>query len=346
MSRAIVHVDMDAFFAAVEEQRHPEYRGKPLVVGGRGDPHERGVVSTANYEARKFGVHSAMPLRLAYRKCPQCIFLPVDFEKYIEVSRRFKAILRDYASLMESWGLDEAYLDVTGAERSAVEIAMEIKERIKKELGLTCSVGVAPNKLLAKMASSLNKPNGLTVLKSREIGRVIALLPVSALLWVGPKTTARLKDMGIGTVGELQEVSMDKLIQTFGPAVGQMLYNSSRGIDESPVVPFHEAKSLGHETTFQVDTKDMKVIRGVLSEFAKYLAEDLRKEGLKGKTVTVKIRYKNFSTHTHVHSLPRETSSQIKIYEAALEALKKFEFEREVRLVGLRVSNLRKAIKE
>lgn len=346
MKRAIVHVDMDAFFAAVEEQRHPEYRGKPLVVGGRGDPHERGVVSTANYEARKFGIHSAMPLRLAYRKCSQCIFLPVDFEKYIEVSRRFKAILRDYASLMESWGLDEAYLDVTGAGRSAVEIAMEIKARIKKELGLTCSVGVAPNKLLAKMASSLNKPNGLTVLKSREIHRVIAPLRVSSLLWVGPKTTARLKDMGIGTVGELQEVSMDKLIQTFGPAVGQMLYNSSRGIDESPVVPFHEAKSLGHETTFQVDTKDMKVIRGVLSEFAKYLAEDLRKEGFKGKTVTVKIRYKNFSTHTHAHSLPRETSSQIKIYETALEALKKFEFEREVRLVGLRISNLRKVARE
>jgi DNA polymerase-4 len=333
---------MDAFFAAIEEQRHPEYRGKPLVVGGRGDPHERGVVSTANYEARKFGIHSAMPLRLAYRKCPQCIFLPVDFEKYIEVSRQFKAILGDYTPLIEFWGLDEAYLDMSDVPRSAIEIAMEIKKRIKKDLGLTCSVGVAPNKLLAKMASSLNKPNGLTVLKSKGIAMVVAPMPVSALLWVGPRTTARLKEMRISTIGELQKVPLNKLVETFGPAAGQMLYNSSRGIDESPVVPFHEAKSIGHETTFQVDTKDIKVVKGILSEFAKYLAEDMKKSDFWGRTVTVKIRYKDFLTHTHAHTLPKETNSQRSIYQAALEALKKFEFDREVRLVGLRVSNLKK----
>lgn len=342
MKRAIIHVDMDAFFAAIEEQRHPAYKGKPLVVGGRGNPRERGVVSTANYEARRFGIESGMPLRVALRKCPLATFLPVDFRKYIEVSARLKAILRDYTPLIESWGLDEAFLDVSGSERSAVEIALEIKERIKEELGLTGSVGVAQNKLLAKMASSMNKPNGLTALTGKNASRLISSLPVSKLLWVGKKTTARLKAMGVETIGDLRKTSLTRLREHFGPASSEMLYRYSRGIDESPVVPYQEPKSISHETTFQIDTKNMKIIKDVLFRFAKALEKELTRKGFKGRTVTVKIRYKNFTTHTRAYTLSKLTRSAEAIYEAALKMLDKFDFEREVRLVGLRLSNLEK----
>ena len=283
-----------------------------------------------------------MPLRVALRKCPEAIFLPVDFKKYIEVSSRLKAILRDYTPLLESWGLDEAFLDVSGSKRSAVEIALEIKERIKQELGLTGSVGVAQNKLLAKMASSMNKPNGLTVLLGKNASRLISSLPVSKLLWVGKKTTARLKEMGIETIGDLRETSLARLREHFGPASSEMLYNYSRGIDESPVVPHHEPKSISHETTFQVDTKNIKVIKDVLWRFAQFLEKELAQQGFKGRTVTVKIRYKNFTTHTRAHTLSKLTRSAGTIYKAALKTLDKFDFEREVRLVGLRLSNLEK----
>lgn len=342
MKRKIIHVDMDAFYAAIEEQHHPAYKGKPLVVGGRGNPRERGVVSTANYEARKFGIESGMPLRTAFKRCPQAIFLPVDFRKYIEVSSKLKAILREYTLLVESWGLDEAFLDVSGSKRSAVEIAMEIKERIKKELALTGSVGVSHNKLLAKMASSMNKPDGLTVLLGKNVSRMISPLPVSKLLWVGKKTTARLKEMDIETIGDLRKASLSRLREHFGPASSETLYRYSRGIDDSPVVPYHEPKSISHETTFQVDTRNAEVIKDVLLQFAQFLEKELTQRRFKGRTVIVKIRYKSFTTHTRAYTLTEPTRSAETIYQAALKVLDKFDFEREVRLVGLRLSNLRK----
>ncbi|MDI6891918.1 MAG: DNA polymerase IV [Actinomycetota bacterium] len=340
--RQIIHVDMDAFFAAIEEQRHPEYKGKPLIIGGSGDPSKRGVVSTASYAARKYGIKSGMPLRTAYKRCPQAVFLPVDFKKYCEVSAQFMIILRDFTSLIESWGLDEAFLDITAASRKAVKIAWDLKQRIRAEMGLTASVGVGPNKLLAKIASDLNKPNGLMVIEETEVEKVLAPLPVSKLLWVGKKTTARLREMGINTIGDLLKVPLDTLKARFGKAYGQMLYSFARGMDESPVVTYHEPKSFGRETTFQVDTCDLNLVKRVLSGFVKYLVKELREGGYRGKTVTVKIRYSNFSTHTRAHSLPESTDSPQIIYDEVLALLPKFDLTRKIRLVGLRVSGLEK----
>lgn len=334
---------MDAFFAALEEQRHPEYKGKPLVVGGAGDPSKRGVVSTANYEARKFGVYSGMPLSTAYKKCPNCVFLPVDFDTYMEVSERFHSIIKEYSPLVESWGLDEAFLDVTGSKKSAEEIAKEIKQRIKKELGLTCSIGIAPNKLLAKMASGMQKPDGLTIIRRKDVNEMLAPLPVSKLLWVGPKTTARLARMGVTTIGELRELPLKKLQGTFGPVTGESLYYSSRGIDESPVTTFWEAKSMSHETTFETDTLDMDLIRKTLSRFARYLSRELKDSNVSAKTITLKIRLKPFSTHTHQRTLEKSTSSSKEILGVARNLLEEMEINRPVRLVGLRVSSLEKA---
>ncbi|MEW6188963.1 MAG: DNA polymerase IV, partial [Actinomycetota bacterium] len=328
--RAIIHVDMDAFFAAIEQQRHPEYKGKPVVVGGNGDPHKRGVVSTASYEARKYGIKSAMPLKFAYRKCPHAIFLPVDFKKYSEVSQRLMKILRDYTSLVESLGLDEAFLDVTESERNPVDIAREIKRRITEELGLTASVGVAPNKLLAKIASGLNKPDGLTSIGGKRVQRVLSPLPVFTLWGVGRKTEIRLKDMGISTIGDLAKVPLKTLQETFGKVYGRMLYNHARGMDETPVIAFHEPKSMGRETTFQVDTTDLNLIRDTLSRFVKFLVKDLRHADYRGRTITVKIRYSDFSTHTRSHTLPEPVDSQEIIYNEVRALLSKFDLTRKV----------------
>lgn len=193
--RRILHADLDAFFAAVELKRHPELRGKPVVVGGRGDPHSRGVVSTATYEAREFGIHSGMPLRLAWRLCPEAVFLPVDFEAYAVESERFKSVLQRFSHTIEDAGIDEAYVDVSGAD-DPVAVARAIKEQVKAKTGLTCSVGIAPNKLLAKLASGLQKPDGLTVLSEQDIPARVWPLPPGKLLGIGPKTEARLKEMG------------------------------------------------------------------------------------------------------------------------------------------------------
>ncbi len=343
--RTIIHVDMDAFFAAIEEKRHPELKGRPLVIGGGGDPRKRGVVSTANYEARKYGIDSGMPLRTAYKKCPDCIFLPVDFEAYIKVSEQFHSIINEYSALVESWGLDEAFLDVSDSQQSAKEIASEIKGRIKEELGLTCSIGVASNKLLAKMASSLQKPDGLTVLKRKDVERTLGVLPVSRLLWVGPKTTARLAEIGVTTIGELRAVPLKKLREVFGPSSGEMLYKSSRGIDESPLVTSWEPKSMSHETTFEKNTIDKNLVRKTLTEFSQYLSKELKDSNCRAKTVTVKVRLAPFSTHTHQRTLKKPITSVKEISSEALSLLDEIKLNRPVRLIGLRVSSLEK-IKE
>jgi DNA polymerase-4 len=340
--RVIMHVDMDAFFAAIEEKRHQEYRGKPLVVGGAGDPTRRGVVSTANYEARKYGVQSGMPLRTALEKCPDCIFLPVDFETYVDVSERFHSIIRAFSPLVESWGLDEAFLDVSKDEKAPEGIGQEIKRRIRDELGLTCSIGIAPNKLLAKMASGLDKPDGLTVLRRKDVEKVLGPLPVSRLLWVGPKTTARLAEIGVGTIADLRAVPLEKLQETFGPSWGESLYYTARGVDESPLTTSWEPKSMSHEVTFETDTSDIDVVRSTLARFARYLSRELKESRYVARTVTVKVRLKPFSTHTHQRTLEASIASSKEILAEALSLLEETELDRPVRLVGLRVSNLEK----
>jgi DNA polymerase-4 len=333
---------MDAFFAAIEQKRHPELMGKPVVIGGNGDPVKRGVVSTASYEARKFGIHSAMPLRTAHKLCPHAIFLPVDHEEYSRVSERIKKILREFTSIIEDVGLDEAFLDISHINKSSEEIAKEIKTRIKEEIGLTCSIGIAPNKLLAKIASDLQKPDGLTILTENDLKTRIWPLPVRKLWGVGPKTEASLKEINVKTIGALASLSLDKLIERFGKAYGYYLYNASRGIDESPLITHWEPKSTGRETTFQKDIKNWQVIFRVLAELTKEVVDDMKQSGYKGRTVTVKVKFSDFKTSTRAKTLPESTDSIEVLRSTAFYCLRRFEFKKRVRLIGIRIGGLEK----
>ena len=338
--RRILHIDMDAFFSSVEQKRHPELVGKPVVVGGGGDPTKRGVVSTASYEARKFGIHSAMPLRTAYKLCPDAVFLPVDYEEYSRVSEKIKEILREFSPIVEDVGIDEAFLDISSLDKPSEEIAEEIKKRIKDETDLTCSIGIAPNKLLAKMASDMQKPNGLTIITEDDIESRIWPLPVRKLWGVGPKTEAYLKDMGIKTIGELAALSLDRLIEEFGQSYGSYLYEASRGIDESPLVTHWEPKSISRETTFQKDVDNWQVIAKTLAELTKDVVTSMKEEGYQGRTITVKVRFSDFKTYTRAKTLAESTDSLEEIRRAAFDCLKRVELKKKVRLIGMRIGNL------
>ncbi len=341
--RRILHIDMDAFFSSVEQKRHPELVGKPVVVGGEGDPTKRGVVSTASYEARKFGIHSAMPLRTAYKLCPKAVFLPVDYEAYSRVSKKVKAILEEFSPTMEDVGIDEAFLDISSTEKPSEEIAEEIKERIRDVTGLTCSIGIAPNKLLAKIASDMQKPDGLTVLTETDVQSRIWPLPVRKLWGVGPKTDAYLKEMGIQTVGDLASLPAEKLTEEFGQSYGNYLYEASRGVDESLLVTHWEPKSMSRETTFQRDVDNWQVIAKALAELTKEVVASMKEEGYQGRTVTVKIRFNNFKTYTRAKTLDQFSDSGEEIRRGAFDCLRRIELTRKVRLIGVRVSNLQKA---
>jgi DNA polymerase IV len=340
--RWILHIDMDAFFSSVEQKRHPELVGEPVVVGGEGDPAKRGVVSTASYEARKFGIHSAMPLRTAYSLCPEAIFLPVDYEEYSRVSGEVKAILKQFSPIIEDVGIDEAFLDISSIDRPSEEIASEIKKRIKDEIGLTCSIGIAPNKLLAKMASDMQKPDGLTILTEADIGNRIWPLSVRKLWGVGPKTEAYLKKMGIHTVGDLASLSLDRMIEEFGQSYGSYLYEASKGIDESPLVTHWEPKSISRETTFQRDVDNWQVIAKTLAELTKEVAINMKEEGYQGRTVTLKVRFNDFKTYTRAKTLDRHRDSGEDIRKAAFDCLRRIELTKKVRLLGVRISHLKK----
>jgi DNA polymerase IV len=341
--RRILHIDMDAFFAAVEQRRNPELIGKPLVIGGSGDPTQRGVVSTASYEARKFGIHSAMPLRTAYKLCSHAVFLPVDYGEYARVSERIKTILREYCPIMEDVGIDEAFLDISPIDKPPEEIAKEIKTKIKQETGLTCSIGIAPNKLLAKIASDMQKPDGLTILTGGDVESRIWSLPARKLWGVGPKTENYLKEMGVETIGKLASVPLDKLIERFGESYGRYLCEASRGIDESPLITHWEPKSTSREITFQSDTGNWQDIARTLAELTREVASDMKQAGYKGKTITVKIRFSDFETHTRAKTLKNLTNSVDETRAAAFDCLKRFELKKKVRLVGIRVGGLEKA---
>jgi len=333
---------MDAFFAAVEEKRHPELVGKPVIIGGDGDPTKRGVVSTASYEARKYGIHSAMPLRHAYKLCPVAVFLPVDYKEYEKVSEEIKKILRNFTSLVEDIGIDEAFLDITDIDMVAEEIAMRIKDKITEETGLTCSIGIGPNKLLAKIASDMKKPDGLTIIFSENIKEMIWPLPVRKLWGVGPKTEKRLHDVGITTIGNLASISLEKLVEYFGQSYGNYLYEAARGIDNTPLVTQWEPKSMSRETTFQKDTDNWNIISKSLAELTRDVVDSMKESGYQGKTVTIKIRFSNFETHTRAKTLDDFTDSIDLIRRAAFEVFGKIELKKKVRLIGVRVSNLKK----
>lgn len=339
--RIILHVDMDAFFAAVELLRHPELQGKPVIVGGRGDPMERGVVSTASYEARKYGIYSGMPLRTAFHHCPEAVFLPVDYEYYVQISAKIKMILKDYSALIEDVGLDEAFLDISDSKLDPLAIAKEIKLRIKKESGLSCSVGIGPNKLLAKIASDLEKPDGLTCLTENDISTRIWPLSVRKIWGVGPKTEDKLAAIGIETIGELAAIPEEKLIEILGVAHGQYLHKAAHGIDTSPVASFHERKSIGHEITFQHDTSNLQFLQTIISDLTYHAVTRLQNHHLTAQTVTLKLRYADFETHTHAITLTVPSDNTKVITQAALDCLSHFSLTKPVRLIGIRLSNFK-----
>ncbi len=340
--RRILHIDMDAFFAAVEQRRHPELVGKPIVVGGSGDPTQRGVVSTASYEARKFGIHSAMPLRTAYKLCPDAVFLPVDYHEYLRVSEKIKTILSEFSPVMEDVGIDEAFLDITVIERPAEEIVKDIKRRIMEETGLTCSIGIAPNKLLAKIASDLQKPDGLTIITEADLENRIWPLQARKLWGVGPKTEAYLKSIGIATIGDLAAMPLSDLTRHFGKSYGHYLFEASRGIDESPLVTHWEPKSSSRETTFQTDTDSWQALAKTLAGLTREVVEDIRKRGYRSRTVTVKLRFGDFKTLTRAKTLPDYSDSLEEIRRAAFDCLNRFDLNKKVRLLGVRLSGLGK----
>jgi DNA polymerase-4 len=342
--RKILHVDMDAFFAAVEQLRRPELRGKPVVVGGDGNPHKRGVVSTASYEARAFGIHSAMPLRIAYKKCPHAAFLPVDFTAYGDFSRRIRAIFHEYTALVEPLSLDEAFLDVSQRPEDPLALAQDIRLAIRDRTGLTASVGVGPNKLLAKIASNLRKPDAVTEIRPETVDAMLRDLPATVLWGIGPKTAARLAmELHVQTVGDLCNVPLPALQALLGEHHGGYLYHTCRGEDDSPVVTDWEPKSISRETTYQWDTRRRETIVNTITSLVDDVIDDLREEGYGARTVTVKIRYRDFRTHTRAQTLPAPVEDAAAVLTTAIALLERFAMDRPVRLVGVRLSNFLKS---
>ncbi len=343
-NRYIIHVDMDAFFAAIEERDRPELKGKPIVVGsdpkgGKG----RGVVSTCSYAARKYGIHSAMPISIAYKKCPQCIFLPVDFEKYSRVSSQIIEILGSFSPELEQVSVDEAFLDITGTHKlfgTPHETCLKIKERIKKETGLTASIGLAPNKMVAKIASGLEKPDGLVNVKKEDLTAFLEALDVGLIWGVGPKTKDELIRMGINTIGDIARRSKDELIGLFGKN-GAWFWEVSHGIDESEVITERETKSISNESTFDEDTKDRRLIERQLALLSELVADRLREGKIKTRTITLKIRLEGFHTYTRSTTLRETTNFTEDMITAVQKLYANFEIKgRKVRLVGVRASNL------
>jgi DNA polymerase-4 len=342
MARWILHVDMDAFYAAVEELDRPELRGKPVIVAG---PPPRGVVATASYEARKFGIRSGMPTVKAQRLCPQGIFLPPRFERYEEKAQEIRTILQLYSPLVEPISLDEAFVDLTGTELlwgPPEKVAEEIHKRIPKETGLSCSVGLGPNKLLAKMASDSAKPGGLRIVRPEEVQSFLDPLPVEELWGIGPKTAARLAEKGVRTVRDLREVSLPLLRSWFGQKGGEALWRLARGIDEDPVVPVREAKSISHEITYPADLLDPAEIAAEVRRLAFLVADRLHEEKLLAQTVQIKVRFSDFTTLTRQTKLPEPTDHPVLLATEAAGLLSrvKIPVDQGVRLLGVGAADL------
>jgi DNA polymerase IV len=342
--RRVVHIDMDAFYAAVEQLDHPQYRGRPVIVGadpkgGKG----RGVVSTASYEARPFGVHSAMPISQAYRLCPQAVFLPVRMARYHEISERILAIFQRYTDVVEPLSIDEAFLDATGSTRlfgPVEDIARRIKQDIVRDERLVASVGVAPNKFLAKLASDLSKPDGFLVLREADVEAFLRDLPVSRLWGVGKQTTRQLEALGLRTIGQLAEWPQARLSRRFG-SLGAHIWRLARGIDDRPVTPHRDPKSIGAETTFPKDTDDVEVLRRTLLELAEKVGQRLRAEGFMASKVTLKYRDADFVTLTRTQSLAEPTAVALDLYHAASTLISQLpSVKRKVRLLGIAASEL------
>lgn len=375
MKRRIAHLDMDAFFASVELLRYPQLKGLPVVIGGgrrRADNamllrhadlplYEipvaefprlqaytgRGVITTATYPAREFGVGSAMGLMKAARLCPQAILLPVDFDEYRRYSRLFKGVIAEIAPVMQDRGVDEVYVDFTevpGGQREGGRVlARLIQKSIFQATGLTCSIGVAPNKLLAKMASEFNKPNGISVVFKEDLQARIWPLPCRKINGIGPKTDAKLKALGIETIGQLAAFDPFWLIENFGKSYGAWLHEAAWGRDESPVVTESEPVSMSRETTFERDLHamhDKAELGAVFTRLCEQVAADLQRQGYMGRTIGIKIRYNDFRSVTRDQTLETHTADAKVIRQAAGQCLKRVDLSRRLRLLGVRVGSL------
>jgi DNA polymerase IV len=340
-NRTILHVDLDAFFAAVEQRDRPELRGKPVIVGG-GGPDQRGVVSAASYEARAFGVHSAMPLRTAGRLCPNGVFLPVNGAKYQAASREVMAILRRYTPLVEPISIDEAFLDVTGSRAlfgDGEAIGRRIRADIRAEVDLTASIGVATTKLVAKIASDLRKPDALVVVPPGEEREFLAPLPITRLWGVGARSATVLREYGVRTIGDLADLPDDLLVRRFGK-MGAAIGQRARGVDADPVSGREAAKSVSHEHTFDVDTSDRELIERTILAMAEGVAGRLRDSGVKAATVAVKIRDSSFRTITRQRTLAEPTDMSEPIFRTALELARPEVRGLRIRLLGVAASGL------
>lgn len=341
----ILHVDMDAFYASVEERERPELAGRPLIVGGT--PANRGVVAAANYEVRKYGVHSAMPTSKALRLCPQALVIPPRLDYYAEVSEQIRAVFDRYTPLVEPLALDEAFLDVSGSEPlfgSTVAIGREIKRTIREQLRLTASVGAAPNKFLAKIASDLNKPDGFVVVEEGHVQEFLDPLPVGRLWGVGRVAGQEFARLAVKTIGDVRRMPPQVLQQHFGQ-IGDHLFQLAQGIDPRRVVPDREAKSISHETTFAADIDDLDALRAWVAELAEQVAWRLRRHHLRGRTVQIKLRYADFQTITRAETLPGPTNITEEILRTAARLLTDRLPRRRllVRLLGVGVSNFENA---
>ncbi len=348
--RVILHVDMDQFFAAVEERISPEIRGKPVVVGA--DPKEgkgRGVVSTCNYEARKYGIKTGMPITRAWRLCPEAIFLPVNIPLYLQVSDRIMEILSRYAEKFESWGIDEAFLDVSSRVKDfedAKKLAVQVKKEIFEKEQLTCSIGIGPNKLIAKIASDFQKPDGLTVVEEKNVKGFLEPLDVDKLLWVGKKTARKLNAMEIETIGDLARYDPSVLVEKFG-VMGKQLYLHAQGIDRSEVGLRGEVKSIGRNITFEKDTSDWDFVFKIVDKLCEGVYKEVKEYNFLFKTITVTVRYANFETHTHSKTLSVPTNRLEDFKKTAHELMQPYlSPERKIRLLGARVSSLVSAEKQ
>ncbi|MHC5007532.1 MAG: DNA polymerase IV [Planctomycetota bacterium] len=338
--RAILHVDMDAFFASIEQLDDPELRGRPVLVGGEG---RRGVVAAASYEARAFGCHSAQPMAVAKRNCPQAVVVPPHGRRYREVSQRVFEILESFTPLVEPLSIDEAFLDVMGSRRlhgTPRQIAETIKRRVRDELGVTASVGVAPNKFLAKLASDMDKPDGLTVIEPDRIEQTLQDLPISRMWGVGPATERRLRDLGVETFGDLRRYPAEALESCLGVHARRMT-ELARGFDHREVVPDHRAKSISQEQTFAFDLSEPEAVRDILLGQVEQVGGRLRRHGYRAGTVTIKVRYGEFETITRSRSFGEATDRTDRLWQAdgALfdEWARAF---RPVRLIGFGASHL------
>jgi DNA polymerase-4 len=335
----ILHIDMDAFYASVEQLDHPEYKGKCVIVGGQSN---RSVVSAASYEARKFGVHSAMPMFQARQKCSGGIIVAPRMARYKEISRIIMNLLKEFTPLLEVVSIDEAYMDLSGSDKlhgDPVDIGTEIKNKILSAVNLTCSVGIAPNKFLAKIASDMNKPDGLTIIQESEVESFVQPLAIRKVPGVGEKTAAQLSRMGVKTLGDVHKFSEEALIKRLGK-FGRRLKQLSLGIDTSAVQPDSRHKSISSERTLSADTSDLNKLKVFLLKQSETVAAGLRKEGLRAKTITLKMKTADFKIFTRSRTLNAPTRSSENIYLEAEKLLASFNLTPKVRLIGVGASGL------